>query len=162
LALLIRAFPEVNHRAPTLVTMRIGLLTAYHLGEEITIQGHSSNGKEFTLTGTLIDVEHSFEDDTEYGLVDFVDPRGVGHTQDALDEDPGEEASEDDEPEDLEDDEFEDDDEYVRSGLFTEVSLRLSETTDITIELPADHEVTVESLEHEDDDEDDDTEEDDD
>jgi hypothetical protein len=125
--------------------MRIGLLTAYHLGEEITIQGHSSNGKEFTLTGTLLDVEHSFDDDTEYGLVAFIDPPGVDHTEDGLEEDADDEASEGDEQEDLEDDEFEDDD--IRSGLFTEVSLRLSESTDITIELPADHEVTVESLE---------------
>lgn len=139
--------------------MRIGLLTAYHLGEEITIQGRSSNGKEFTLTGTLLDVEHSFEDDTEYGLVELIDPRDLGHIQHPLDDDHHKEPAEDIEHEDLhddelEDDEFEDDDEYAGPGRFTEVSLRLSESAEITIELPADHEVTVEPAELDDDDED--------
>jgi len=124
--------------------MRIGLLTAYHLGEEITVQGHSSNGKEFILTGTLLDVEHSFGDDTEYGNLDLLDPRPVGHVRAALEDELGRETDEDAECEDLEGDEFEDDDEYVRSARFTEVSLRLAESAEITIELPADHEVTVE------------------
>lgn len=124
--------------------MRIGLLTADYLGEEITIQGHSSNGKEFTLTGTLLDVEHSFEDDTEYGHMEFIDPRGVGHVQAALEDGLDQETDEDNEL-DLDDDEFEDDDEYFGSERFTEISLRLSESAEITIELPADHEVTVDS-----------------
>jgi hypothetical protein len=125
--------------------MRIGLLTAYHLGEEITIQGHSSNGKEFTLTGTLLDVEHSFEDDTEYVFAEFVDSGGAVDIHDAAGEDLEDESSADNEDEDLDDD-------CVRSLRLTEISLCLSESTEITIELPADHEVTVESAEHDDED----------
>jgi hypothetical protein len=135
--------------------MRIGLLTAYHLGEEITIQGRSSNGKEFTLTGTLLDVEHSFEDDTEYGLVELIGPRDAGDGQDAPDEDHDKEAAAD-EDEEFEDEEFEDDDEYAGLERLAEVSLRLSENVEITIELPADHEITVESTELDDQDDDED------
>jgi hypothetical protein len=138
--------------------MRIGLLAAYRLGEEITIGGQSSDGKEFTGTGTLLDVEHSFEDDLEYVLADYIDPRGVSDMEDVPNEDPGVEAVEGSEDEDLEDDdsEEEDDDEYVRSERLTEVSLRLAGSTEITIDLPSHHEVMVESGEDDEDELDDD------
>lgn len=122
--------------------MRIGLLTAYHLGEEITIQGQSSNGKEFTLTGTLLDVEHNYTDDDFVKLFEeFIDPLGDNSADVSPDEVLEEKADEADE--DLDDDENAD----AGSELVTEISLRLSGTTEITIELPAHHEVTVEPSE---------------